>query len=770
MTDTSAPVTPQAEPPAPTAPSIPVRPPPLPATPAPQTASKKSGGGGSIAAAIVALLLLDLAVETFLAGSPLLISVGAVEVLAIVLLALLWTRVGPTTRLAIPLIGLVGLVAWAALRVGSWADPALRLATLTLPRLGVVLAILATAAATGLLFGLRVIRRAWYIGALLALVGLYALVPLMRGLLAGAALTQVLAGGFDWQRLPSWLQGGYVATEVVLPIGLLAGLAGLITSVVKHTRVTWTAAGLVVVIAAFVVQSAELTRAGRSHLAGVATSPLLATVSTVAAPDPASLAPGAAPLSSPGAGPGTAPGVVSPGPDAVPQQAASAPVIPAPAGAVAIAQVGQPIANKAIEVRVTNHRTAASIGSQNADPGREFVIVESSWKNIIPKVKVNRKKAQDRTGGMGSLGFGGGTTEKDKAADEANTTLESMAFEVSPLPKHLWLVADGRYAEPIDTDGTQALEGHLSPEKLSIAEFQQVVSGGLAFQAPANAQSLALLFLDTIHGHLLLTIKGAPPVLASSLGGSGRANELVDLALTGASWSNAPAPAAGMRTLIVGLRGISRQNAIVDVPFGQYAFLQTEQGCLAEPDQNATGLTRQLAPVGRFLPFVPTEGQLAFAVPADTKAAALLVRLQQGGPIDLAVMGTVKPAWPSPEATITDGDVLRVLKLPGTAVPPGLPAAPSGSERVALDLVVENLRSGAGIDLQLNEQFRLVGPDGKRYEPSSDSAHAPCRLTGDVVPAGSARRFTLVFDVPPGQPLQFEYRGFNVKSELVKVR
>jgi hypothetical protein len=24
--------------------------------------------------------------------------------------------------------------------------------------------------------------------------------------------------------------------------------------------------------------------------------------------------------------------------------------------------------------------------------------------------------------------------------------------------------------------------------------------------------------------------------------------------------------------------------------------------------------------------------------------------------------------------------------------------------------------------------------------------------------------------VPPGQPLQFEYRGFNVKSELVKVR
>ena len=61
-------------------------------------------------------------------------------------------------------------------------------------------------------------------------------------------------------------------------------------------------------------------------------------------------------------------------------------------------------------------------------------------------------------------------------------------------------------------------------------------------------------------------------------------------------------------------------------------------------------------------------------------------------------------------------------------------------------------------------------PDGKRIEPSGDSARVPCSLTGDVVPAGTSRRFTLVYDVPPGQPLQFEYRGFNVKSELVKVR
>ena len=452
-----------------------------------------------------------------------------------------------------------------------------------------------------------------------------------------------------------------------------------------------------------------------------------------------------------------------------PAQTAAA--TPIPPGLVAIAPVGQPIANKAIEVRVTNHRTAASIGRQSASAGRAFVIVDTSWKSLIPPQKVNRKKASDRTAGMGGLGFGGGATAKDKAADEANTTLEQVPFAVGPLTKHLWLIADGRYAEAIAVNATLEVEGHLPTGTLTIPGFEQVVSGGVAFEAPASAQALSLLFLDSINGHLLLTIKGAPPVLANSLGGSGRAaNTLVDLALTGSSWSDAPVSATGMRTLIVGLRGISRQSAIVDVPFGQYAFLQTEHGCLTEPDPKAMGLTRQLAPLGRFLPFVPSEGELAFVVPADTKAAALLVRLQQGGPIDLAVLGTLKPAWPSPDVTITDGDVLRVLKLPGIAVPPWAPPARSGSERVALDLVVENIRSGAEIDLQPDQQFRLVGPDGKRYTPSPDSARAPCRMARNVVPAGSSRRFTLLYDVPPGEPLQFEYRGFKVKSELVNVR
>ncbi len=457
-------------------------------------------------------------------------------------------------------------------------------------------------------------------------------------------------------------------------------------------------------------------------------------------------------------------------PGAQPTESSSAPP-PAAVAPVAVAQIGQPLSNKTIEVRVLGVRSVPSIGSQTASQGREFVVVDTSWKNLIPLARVNRKKASDRTAGAGSLGFGGGATAQDKASDEANTTLEPVKFEIGPLTTHVWLLTDGPRAEVLDVDATKETPGHLGPEAIGIPALNDVKTGSLVYEAPANSQSLSLLVLDSANGHLLIPIRGAAPRPASGLGGVSRSNSAVDLAVTGATWSDGPAGRPGTRTLIVSMKGISRKEAIADIPFGDYGFLQTDQGCMARPENRAEGVARPLSPMGRFPPFAPSEGQLAFVVPADSKSATLMLRVREpGGSLDLPVVGNAKPSWPSSEATVTDGDVLKVHRLPGTAVPAGVLPAASGSERIALDLVVENLRPADGIELQLGQQFRLVTPDGKRIAPSGDSAHAPCSLTGDVVPAGSSRRFTLVYDVPPGQPLQFEYRGFNVKSELMKVR
>ncbi len=438
-----------------------------------------------------------------------------------------------------------------------------------------------------------------------------------------------------------------------------------------------------------------------------------------------------------------------------------------PAAQLSIARAGEGATNEAVEVRLRTVRTATTVGDLSAADGREFVIVETAWKNVIPKVKVDRTRSQDRTSGAGGLGFGGGTTAKDKADEEANTTIESVPFLVDELSIHLWLVVDGRLVEAIDADATEALDPHLGPERLSIAAFGQVVTGSTAFQAHTGATSLALLYLDSAHGHLLLPVKGAPPVPASSLGGRSRSNEYVDLAVAGTSWTDAAQDVVGVRTLVVSIKGISRQNVLVDVPFGSFGFLQTDQGCVAQPDDDSAAVSRPLSPTGRFLPFVPNEGQLAFTVPAGTRSAMLMLRTRPGGAIDLPVVGDGSVRKPSASATHTDGSVLR-LSVVGTAAPPaGLAPPPAGLERLVVDYLVENLNSESGLELQPEHQFTLADASGTTYEPEDESSHLPCRLTGDnVIPAGSWRRFSLLYAVPAGQRLTLQYRGFESAGSL----
>jgi len=416
---------------------------------------------------------------------------------------------------------------------------------------------------------------------------------------------------------------------------------------------------------------------------------------------------------------------------------------PIAAGLVAVARPGEAVSNKAIELRVTGQRTAPSIGGQSAGAGREFVIVDTAWKSLVPPQKVNRKKAQDRTAGMGGLGFGGGATAQDKAGDEANTTIEDVPFAIGPMTNHVWLITDGRDTEAIAVAATQAVDGHVSTGTLTIPGFEKVVAGGIAFEAPANAQALSLLVLDSKNGHLLIPIKGAAPALVSSLGGAGRSNELVELAMAGTSW--AESPAQGSKTLVVTLRGISRKEAIADIPFGDFGFLQTDLGCVAQPDANAPSAVRPLAPVGRFLPFVPREGQLAFTVPADTRAAVLMLRASGAGPIELTALGDGTMRKPPFMATHDDGTVLRVHVV-GTSTPPaGLPPAPEGVEHLVVDYVVESLKTGAGLELQPAQQFALADDQGAKYAPERASQQLPCRLAGaNVVPAG-VRRCPAVF-------------------------
>jgi hypothetical protein len=337
------------------------------------------------------------------------------------------------------------------------------------------------------------------------------------------------------------------------------------------------------------------------------------------------------------------------------------------------------------------------------------------------------------------------------------------------LRKQMWLLSDERFADTVDLDVLASVPDHLAGDGFSIPKLDDVVRGKVVFEAPANVRYQAFQFYDTINGSALIPLVGTPPAAAPPTSGAVRQNELLQLAVAdaGAAPAGTPAP-AGMRPVVVSLRGTSRSpKDIIDVPFGQIVYAQTDQGCVSRPERNPEGLTRAFDDIGSFPPTGANEGQLLFFVPADAKAVRVLVRSQTSGPLDLPAAADFQPSWPRPAVTITDGTTARVHVLPRHAPPSTtLPPPTSGREHRVLDVVYENIKK-QGIELQL-VQLRLARQDGSFIEPSPLSSQMPCRLLSDgVIPATTASRFMLVYDTASGEPLRLNYRGFELDETTV---
>ena len=424
--------------------------------------------------------------------------------------------------------------------------------------------------------------------------------------------------------------------------------------------------------------------------------------------------------------------------------------------------------NMAVEIRVEAYQEVASLNGRPAPAGRSFFVLDTSWKNIIPLQPAKAKpQGGGRTYGAGGLGFGVAREAAPPAASQP--ALEPTPYLVGEVPKHVWLVTENRYADPIDLQATAQVPGRLPTNRLLIPGFNDVLTGKLVFAAPAGARYAALLFLDTTYGNALIPVKGtpadspAPDPLAPAQG-----NELLELAVTEAGWAtDGPKPPEGFRYFVVGLRGASRSAAnIVQLELGRYLFLQTEQAFVAQPEVNARWLRRPFTGLTPFLPAAPNEGQVAFLLPADARQTMVLLRPPGVGPIDLPAPDRVKATWPKAVATIADGATVRINCLRAGALPPGLRPAPAGKQHVVLDLVAENLLP-KGVELQPGQQFRLQDAEGAFYTPAPESSRLTFHPTGrNVVPAGGARRVQLLYLVPAGQSMRLAYRGFE-KTETV---
>jgi hypothetical protein len=416
---------------------------------------------------------------------------------------------------------------------------------------------------------------------------------------------------------------------------------------------------------------------------------------------------------------------------------------------------------KAVEIRVEAVERVASIGHRKARPGYELVVVDTSWKNLIPLTPVDKKAAAAGSNPVGGLtGFG----SRKPASGPADITMEPTPYVVPELANHLWLLSDERFADPVDPTAQGLAPDHLSKKGFTVPDPDTIVRGKLVFEAPAGATYQALRFFDKTHGHAIVTIAGAPLPPPARTGGV-QENDLLRASLTAAHpLENGQAP-EGSRRYALTVRGRSlRPNDLAAIPMA-YVYAQTDRGCLASPDSDRTGLTRPFGDTAMFVPESDNEGQLAFVLPADTRTVRVLIRANNVAPLDLSTGGAAGPTWPTPLHTIADGSTMRLHVLPTPAPPPDLPPPAAGRAYQLIDLVAENLKPRSGVELQ-TVQLRLQAADGSFINPSPLSSSVPCRLPSDgLIPPSTSRRFTLVYDIPWDQPARrFEYRGFEVDA------
>ena len=77
----------------------------------------------------------------------------------------------------------------------------------------------------------------------------------------------------------------------------------------------------------------------------------------------------------------------------------------------------------AVELRIEGVERVREINGHTARAGNEFVIVDTSWKNVIPLKLIDKTASQSPTAGFG-LGA------KKSTPDPANQTLEPTAYVV----------------------------------------------------------------------------------------------------------------------------------------------------------------------------------------------------------------------------------------------------------------------------------------------------------------------------------------------------
>lgn len=219
----------------------------LPAGPAPSVPSparqRALAAGRLVVRFTFDLLVIDAAIESWLAGSPLRVELAAAAALYFLLTAYVVSkggRVGGRGWLMDPLAGAIVFLGF--LVASSWARE-WTATGITVARHGAPVVLPATMIALIVAAAGRMLLRggttSWTVRVATLVLCSYAGVSFGRGMAAAAAFPDLLGGHAFWQRMPWWGQGAWLGAFLVLPVAFLRELGASIARLATVPYLRW---------------------------------------------------------------------------------------------------------------------------------------------------------------------------------------------------------------------------------------------------------------------------------------------------------------------------------------------------------------------------------------------------------------------------------------------------------------------------------------------------------------------------------------------------
>ena len=462
-----------------------------------------------------------------------------------------------------------------------------------------------------------------------------------------------------------------------------------------------------------------------------------------------------------------------------PATAADAAAEPAPARAVPTAleggrltPLGLSAANRAAVVTVESAGLVASFGGQAAPAGRQYLVLDLSFRNILSPQTV-----RDR--------------------------LVPVTYLIPKLSDHLYLVADGgRVLQPVAMPGAA---GILSTGELRLERAGSTGGGKLVYETDAGRapRELTLRLYDYAHGSLVLPVLARPadaPATPEPPVAPPVKNEVVELAaydLKKATELGGRKAPPGMTFVSLDLRARSQFTFTADATaFDPKARTgaKTQVGTVADWTDSRKYLQlvadgvygyvpqpqTALAASPRFLPDVMTGDRVVFLAPAGATSLELRCDFPNartpGGKVlrprgfTLALEGKRPPAVNRKSIAKVEDDVFVVTVTNQSAGATfGGRKAEAGRRFVVLDVTVNN-RGRDGEFFQTAEQLKIADAAGAQADPDAATYAGVYRPAEHVwIPAGERRSFQVAYQIPAAETRpRLAYAGVS-KAEVVEL-